>query len=615
MKSIEPPNLAMERRAPAEPDVQAKLRAMLVIRLLFSVSVFLLGPIFFRSHAPTLYLFTGALFFLTLLYAFLLQWGFDPKLFANLQIFADVFLVTLLITLTGWENSNFGFLYIIPITTASLFFQLRESVSVAVLSSILYAAVVFFHRYRLSPGTGTGGFELIYTLYVRTIIFCLVGFLCGHLANLLKKQKEELTEVKGLRDLILASMNSGLITTDVGNSIIHANSAAQQILGFSPRKMYNHPLGEFFTDRQNGSPDQILHKAMAGPEDPEGIKPELEAKTASGRKIPIGFNLSAITNGSGEQVGKVMVFSDLTKVKELEKRLRAVEKFRTAGELAAGIAHEIRNPLTSITGSIEMLSESQELSEPNRQLLSVTLKESARLNRIIEDFLAYAKRGSLDTKKENLSEIVKDCIEGLCRAGTLPRGVHMNLVTPSHPVMVAADKPLIGQVFLNLLGNAVDAVDGAGTISATVEGPFADAHDAPTEPNQPSAPRQSRPLLGKGRYCSVTITDSGAGMPQEELCKVFEPFFTTKKNGVGIGLCVAERIVREHNGYIDIISEEGKGTSVTVVIPTRQTAEGPDGPSPRASDGEGFPREDRTSEDTERLASPWGAAQPALNSG
>jgi len=552
-KSRKVPNLDMGSCASARCEVEAKLRGMLLIRLLFSASVFLLGPIFFRAHALTLYLFTGALFSLTLVYGFLLKWRFDPKLFANVQIFADVFLVTLLTALTGWENSKFGFLYIIPITTASLFFQLRETISIALLSSILHGTAVVLHRYHLSPTSRGDWVELFYVLYIRSVIFCMVAYLCGYLANVMKKQREEVDELKSLRDLILSNMNSGLITTDANNTIIYANTAAKEILGFPAAKLYNSNLKAFFMDGGNGSLEETLDKAMAAGADSEAPKPELEARTADGRRIPIGFNLSAIAavGGAGEVVGKVMVFSDLTKVKELERRLRAIEKFRTAGELAAGIAHEIRNPLTSITGSIEMLAESPELSEANRQLLFVMLKESGRLNRIIEDFLAYAKKGSLDMKREDLCEIIHECMEMLGRGGKLSAGVRVKFVRPRHGVaVVSADRALMGQVFLNLLTNAVEAVDGRGTVSIKVETP---------DKNQ----------------CSVTIADTGPGIPPEHLKRVFEAFFTTKKNGVGIGLCIAEKIIREHNGHIDIISEEGKGTSVTVVVPSHQGAESP----------------------------------------
>ncbi|NQT82092.1 PAS domain S-box protein [bacterium] len=576
MKSIQAQNLAMERSIPAESDVEAKLRGMLLIRLLFSAGFFLLGPLFFRSHALTLYWFTGILFSLTLLYTALLKWRFDRRLFANIQIFVDVLLVTFLVALTGWENSKFGFLYIIPITTTCLFFQLRESISVALLSSILYASVVLFHRHHLLPENRGSGVELFYTLYIRTIIFCMVGFLCGHLANMLKRQREELTELKSLRDLILSSMNSGLITTDANNTIIYANRAAELILGLPLTKIYNHNLTEFFTGGQNTSLDETLDRAMSRQADDETPKPELEARTARGRRIPIGITLSAMTNRSGEPMGKVMVFSDLTKVKELERRLRAIEKFRTAGELAAGIAHEIRNPLTAITGSIEMLSEAPELSQSNRELLSVTLKESGRLNAIIEDFLAYAKRGNLDMRKEDLSQIIKQSVEMLHRGGKVSAGVHINLVAPTRPVVVSADRALMAQVFLNLLSNAVDAVDGAGTISIIIEAaPGCDRGARRLEETAPgtaeSPPARFSAGTPKRRLCSVTITDTGPGISQENLGMLFEPFFTTKKNGVGIGLCIAEKIVREHNGYIDITSEEGHGASVTVVIPKEQS--------------------------------------------
>ncbi len=620
VKVSEEPDPATGARPLAEPEAGARLRGMMLIRLLLSVLVFFLGPMFFQSRAPTLYFFTGALFFLTVIYALLLQWGFHPLLSANVQIFADVFLVTLLITLTGWEDSKFGFLYIIPITTASLFFHLRESVSVAVLSSFLYAAVLLFHRFRLAPGSGSDGLEFFYALYVRTIIFCVVGFLCGYLANLLRKQKEELREVKGFRDLILASMDNGVITTDNSNNIVYTNRAARRMLGFPANELYNKKVEELLLDRENRSVARHLDKAMAGPEDAEGIRPELEAKTARGSTIPIGFSLSPVRNGLGKQVGKVMVFSDLTRVKALEKRLRAVEKFRTAGELAAGIAHEIRNPLTSITGSIEMLAETEELSRSNKELLSVTLKESARLNRIIEDFLAYARRGSLDLKKEDLCGIVKDCVEMLCRANTLPGRVRLNLIAPTEPVMVSADKALMGQVFLNLLNNAVDAVGEAGSISTVIEGPTAGAPDARGDKTKsvvegPSYAGFPEPSPENGQYCRVKITDTGPGIPQDRVNRAFEPFFTTKKDGVGIGLCIAERIIRDHNGYIDITSKEGKGTSVTVVIPTGQAVVVAKTPSALGAAKASCPPQERKSEETERIPSPWGTPQPVVKNG
>ena len=275
MKSAETTNpkskIRNRQSSPLESEVGKRLRRMLQIRLVFVVALFALGPLFFRAYASALYLFTGALFLLTLIYIFLLKWRFDPNLFANVQIFADVFLVTLLITLTGWENSEFTFLYIIPIITTSLFFQLRQSVSIALLSSLLYAAAILLHRYHLSaplavaPGQALreSGFEIFYSLYIRTIIFCMVGCLCGHLANLLKKEKERLLRLKNLHHLILSSMSSGLITTDSNNAIIYANRAAEEILGLPLAAMYNQDLGEFFAAGRDRSLTQILNNAPA----------------------------------------------------------------------------------------------------------------------------------------------------------------------------------------------------------------------------------------------------------------------------------------------------------------------------------------------------------------
>ncbi len=580
MSSVKAKKSVLRRSGPRQSEIRKKLRRMLEMRLVFAFAVLALGPVFFRHYASAFYLFTGALFSLTLVYAFLFKWRLDPVLFAHVQIVADVVLVTLLISLTGWGNSEFSFLYFIPIVTTSLFFDRRRSVSVALLGSLLYAAAILLHRYQLSPALRKDGFEVLYSLYIRTIIFCTGGYLCGNLANLLKREKEQLGELKDLHNLILSNMNSGLITTDSANAVIYANRAAEAILGLPLAEMYKRDVGDFFACPAGESPQgdrltEVLNDALSRQGDAENRKRELQAKAADGGRIPIGFNLSAITNRSGDQVGKVMVFSNLTEVKELERRLRAADKFRAAGELAAGIAHEIRNPLASITGSVEMLAESPGLSGTNRELLSVIMNESARLNGIIEDFLAYARRGNLDMKKEDLCEIMKEAIELLYRGGNLSPDVHIELVTPTDPAIVSADRSQMSQVFLNLLANAVDAVDGNGTISVVMECPML-ARSRETDSAYSSSPaarrdsvNDSRPGSANDRY-TVSITDTGKGIASEKLSKVFEPFFTTKREGVGIGLCIAERIVREHNGYIDVISEEGKGTSVTVVIPSEQ---------------------------------------------
>ena len=524
---------------------------MLQIRLALGVAVFALGPLLFRAYAATLCLFTGALLLLTGLYTVLLRRRFHPRLFANVQIFADVFLVTVVIVLTGWEDSKFTFLYIIPIITTSLFFQLRQSISIALLSSMLYAAVILFHRYRLSVPVREGGIETFYSLYIRTVIFCVVGYLCGHLANLLEKEKQELRELKNLHHLILSGMNSGVLTTDARDRIIYANRAAEEILRLPAAQLKRWSLSDLFLSDGDRPLEEIVNESLNGHGSMGKRKAEVCARTTEGRIVPIGFNIAALPNRLGKPVGKVMVFSDLTEVKELERRLRAIDKFRAAGELAAGIAHEIRNPLASITGSVEMLAESQELSETNRKLLSVLMSESTRLNGIIEDFLAYARRGNLDLKKEDLCQIMKEAIQLVGRSGKLPPGVRIELVTPPEPAIVSADRSCMSQVFLNLLNNAVEAVDGRGMIFVKIESP----------------------LVTNDRY-AITVSDTGNGIPPDKLSRVFEPFFTTKKNGVGIGLCIAERIIREHNGHIDITSEVGKGTSVTVVIPVDQGSSG-----------------------------------------
>ena len=525
-------------------EILSLLKPIMVFRLSLATIFLFIGSIGIRENRYPFFICIGVFFFTAALHLFQIR-SQRRHFFLNIQIFLDVVIVTSLIAFAESAGAIFVFLYLIPIFSAALFFGERESVIVGLISGILYSSTLLLSHFNLPEGAREyNDAQLFYYMFLVLIIFGVVGFLCGRLVKVLKQKGEELSKLKSLHDLILLNMNSGLITTDTNNRIIYTNRATQEMLGFGEDEIKGKKLSDLFWDTYNG--DEV-------PFDPKDIdvkathteKSELLGGTKNGRKIPIGYNLSIIRNEAGESVGKIVVFTDLTEVKELEEKLRQADKLKAIGELAAGIAHEIRNPLASISGSIEMLADSVELSEENLKLLRIILKESDRLNQIIEEFLTYAKEGTLDIQKKNILNIVREVVDLLKDDYTFSKNVRIELANCTKDNLeVLGDELQLKQVLINLLRNSSEAMPEGGTIKIVVES-----------------------SNGDGKDILIKIIDTGIGIPPEEQKRIFEPFYTTKKKGLGIGLSIAEKIIRTHRGEISIESREGKGTTITVLLP------------------------------------------------
>jgi len=272
---------------------------------------------------------------------------------------------------------------------------------------------------------------------------------------------------------------------------------------------------------------------------------ELVGLTEAGDEVPIGYNLSLIADEYAEEhAGKIMLFTDLTEVKRLERRLRQADRLKAVGELAASIAHEIRNPLASIASSIEMLGESASLDAGEQRLLRIVLNESDRLNHIIEEFLAYARERVPSLAPRDLRAIVEDVVELFQNNAAAATGTTIEVRAPEVPPRVPADDEQLKQVFYNLLRNATDAMPDGGKIEIEIE-----------------------PWTAEPATVCVRVHDTGCGISPEVLEHVFEPFYSTKRQGLGIGLALAEKIVRAQRGTIAVESRPGAGTTFTITLP------------------------------------------------
>ncbi len=532
-------------------DPERSVFRALVVSRLFLATLFLVASILIRGEHYPLYLLVGLFFLVTGLSLMCVRRRAVARLISAGQIAADLAVITGLAAFSQHGGGLFVFLYLVPIISASLLFRRAGGLLVAGLSGAAYAAVVVAGYVSLAlEDRPYDPAQCAYSAGMTFVVFVAVGMLVRQLVESMRRHGRELSRLRSLHHAILDNMNSGLVTTDAANRVIYANPAAVAILGRSGSALVGQHVGAFFASRGaegelvpfDPPPDRV---ARGRREDAELI-----GLTETGEEVPIGYNLSVIPAEHAEgHVGKIMLFQNLTEVKQLEQRVRQADRLRAVGEMAASIAHEIRNPLASIAGSIELLTESAALGARGQKLLRIIMNESDRLNHIIEEFLAYARERVPQLAPHNLRTVIEEVVTLFRNTETAVRRTEIELRAPEAPPYVLADHEQLKQVFFNLLRNATEAMPGGGRIEIEIE-----------------------PCVPEGGEICVRVRDTGCGISPEALEHVFEPFYSTKRRGTGIGLAMTEKIVRAHNGTISVESVPGCGTTFTITLPRPDTA-------------------------------------------
>jgi two-component system sensor histidine kinase PilS (NtrC family) len=373
----------------------------------------------------------------------------------------------------------------------------------------------------------------------------------------LKTTTSELEKARLDTRQIIESMSSGLITVDSLGFITEFNRSASRILRMDPDDVkgenVNSVLGIACPDLCGG----LVRALDKGQLEERG---EIYAETADG-PIPLGVSISLMRDGAGNATGAVSVFQDLTEVKSLARRIRLADRLAALGELSAAIAHEIRTPLASICGSVEMLRESLKPGAEDRKLVELVVKESERLRKIIDHFLEFAKARPSDFAPVSLNSILAEVVCLVKNRHDLDKQVRIEFL-PETEVQACVDEETIKQVFYNLALNALEAIERSGELKISLE-IMEDGKAAPA--------------------ARIVFRDSGSGIGQADLRRVFEPFFTSKKSGTGLGLAIVSKIIEEHDGEVHIESEKGEGTKVTVSLPIER----PDHERPHMGAGSG----------------------------
>ena len=475
-------------------------------------------------------------FSLSLFYVLLLSFWQEHRLQASLQIVTDLFLVSLVVHETGGWDSSLNFLYPLVIIVASVLLPRVWAQMVAALAFILYGGVLELNYYGIVHSYGTTHPDpkaLQAIIFVNLFAFLAVAYLAGLLTAKLRQVGVQLKETSGaleglqaLHENIIHSISSGLITTGLDGRITLINAAAQRLLERPASELMGAPVDRLFLDRLPTVEAQQSHGEV-----------RFDAPTHFRKTVRV--RVTALTVPERGDLGYVYVLDDLTEIRRLEREVRMQDKLAAVGRLAAAIAHEIRNPLTSIAGSVSMLSGVPEMNEDHRRLLDIVTRESQRLNSIITDFLAYSRNKQYHFDRVDLIQSVEDTLTLMDHRMTAEKtGITIERRYTVRQAWAIADGDRLKQVFWNLCENAVRAMKNGGTLTAAVE--------------------------SLGDDWQVSFIDTGIGMTPQQVEKIFEPFQSDFEGGTGLGLAIVYQIVHAHEGKVWARSKPGQGTTLVL---------------------------------------------------
>ncbi len=482
----------------------------------------------------------------------------------GLQFLLEIVIESGVIHNTGNINSPFSALFLLTIVSAALTYRLVGTLVVASIVSLAFTFIVWLRTGQIdTPAFLPGALESIvsaqdavfYAIFLHILIFYLIAFISGYLAERLEVRDRQLADTsRALKrakletDDILRHLNSGLLTIDAAGHIIFFNRAAEKILGYHEEEVKGMRCEEVFSERMPELADDLLDGLERGVSYP---RRELSILNADRKAVPLGLSTSVLTEESGELRGVIAIFTDLTEAKELESKVRAADRLAAVGELSASIAHEIRNPLAAISGSVEVLEKELKLNDENEQLMQLIVKESHRLSRILSEFLQYARIDRPAYNKVELCHLINDVIQIVQHQPSFHEHLNLCFESDHSIVYVVGDEDLIKQMLINLAVNACEALEDKGselTLRLVVDQQVGQA--------------------------VLYVQDDGPGIKPENLRKIYQPFFSTKKQGSGLGLAIVHRICQALNVDIKVDSRPGSGTTFQIKLKIYRTAGG-----------------------------------------
>lgn len=519
---------------------------ILAVLLAIELAVMRLTP----NPLPVLPFLTGMLLWFALSIFFLLLvsvWS-EQRPQAILQVLADLVMVTVVVHVTGGIDSSLNFLYPLVIVVACMLLPQAWGYLSAALAFILFGTILELDYYLVIPSysiTHPKLKALQVVIFVNLFAYFAIAYLAGLLMGKLRQVDVQLKDASGalenlqaLHENIVQSMSGGVIATGLEGRITLVNRAAQQLLEISEKELRGCSVAQLFQD-------PLPH--FGG----ERGDAEVRYATSNGFRKTFRVRVSALNVSAPGDLGFVYSFDDLTEIRRLEREVRMQDRLAAVGRLAAAIAHEIRNPLTSIAGSVNMLSDAPALNPEERHLLQIVHRESDRLNNIITDFLAYSRGKQYRFERVNLVPLLDDTLTLLRHRLTAENtGIKLERRFAKSEAWVLADGDKLKQVFWNFCENAVRAIkmtnkDGTLTVS----------------------------LAERGRDWEMSFADTGPGIDRQQTEKIFEPFQSNFEGGTGLGLAIVYQIVQAHEGKVWARSQIGKGSSFVVRLRRMENTE------------------------------------------
>jgi len=500
------------------------------------------------------YFLIGLTYGLSVVYLATLRYVDENPWLVDLQLTVDAALVSAFIFVTGGIKSDFSSLYLLPILAASTLRHRRGALQVAAVSAVLYLGIVLsqyttlntFPHWAVTPESGLPAPRFAqYVLASNLFGFLAVGSLAGALADRLRfagsrlaTTSETLEDLRAFNEHVINSLVSGLVTADADCRILTFNRAASTITGVAVSKAVGRNAASVL-----GLPSHFVNR-LSTLGRTRSQRGDFSVRTEDGRDIELGVTAARLSFPDG-RTGYLFTFQDVTDVKRLERESGVRQRLAAVGEMAAGIAHEIRNPLASMSGSLQVLRAELPLDADQEQLMDIVLRESERLNETIRSFLAYARPQRATVTRFDLAQLVSDTAR-LLRNGADVQDHHaVDVDVPSEPVWLEFDENQMRQIVWNLATNGLRAMPEGGRLRLIAE---------PSD----------------GQTVGLRVEDQGCGIAPADIDRIFQPFRSSFEKGTGLGLATVHRIITDAKGTIHVTSRVGEGTSMRVLLPAAQ---------------------------------------------
>jgi len=536
-------------------DLEARLKRLMVFRVVMVTTLLFIASYFEAVLSETLlrvnplYFVIGATYALTVAHVVALRFVASRLALAYAQVLGDLLMVTALVYVTGGVRTPFLLLYPLSVLSATVLVPRRGALALAGIAALLYGALLAAARTVALPFGALASlrseppFQLVYWVFVLGVACVTVALLGSYLAEReqhagakLREATLEVADLRGLNQVIVESIQSGLMTTDADGRILYVNRFGEAILGRTPANLRGSLVADILASpllRPQELQARAASRALA--------RLEISYPHPSGRLLELGVSVTPLATQEPVRRGCLLVFQDLTEIRRLEEQVRTKEKLAAVGEMAAQLAHEIRNPLGSIRGSAQVLSAEPALGEEQGRLLDIISRESKRLSDTLNRFLYQARTPARPRQVVDLRPVIESAVTLLRNGSEVGPDHSVAFEADEGPHVCVADPDQFTQVFWNLARNGLEAMPGGGRLHIT--------------------------LRRVGRDLVLGMRDEGRGMPGAEQRRLFEPLATGGRAGSGLGLAIVFQIVRQHGGDITVLSAAGQGTQFEVRLP------------------------------------------------